>query len=177
MLSTLLCHSGNLSRRSRRGYQLKILLTASPWTQAVGFYGKTSSTLEDKLLMLDLFLKCPLFGLHDACCLVSISGQEKGRFQIPVFLAKGHTRNPKSKHQRYQRVFAMPVLSGNAGSTYLKRQRHAARIKEEDAEWMSVLSHNTVFTNLDSIFVTDIEPVGLGGGYKRDSVDVHLSPT
>ena len=57
MLSTLLCHSGNLSRRSRRGYQLKILLTASPWTQAVGFYGKTSSTLEDKLLMLDLFFE------------------------------------------------------------------------------------------------------------------------
>ena len=90
-------------------------------------------------------------------------GKGKAASKFRCVLAKGHTRNPKSKHQRYQRVFAMPVLSGNAGSTYLKRQRHAARIKEEDAEWMSVLSQNTVFTNLDSIFVTDIEPVGLGG--------------
>ena len=64
-------------------------------------------------------------------------------------------------------------MSAHIGNLLGKTLRYVVRIKPEDAQWMSVLSHNTKLSDLDSIFTTGLVP----GGYVKDSHDVHMSST
>ena len=67
----------------------------------------------------------------------------------------------------------MFAMLGRTGSDSLKTHRYAARIKKGDERWMSVLSHSTVFTKLDSIFVAGL----VLGGYAKESHDAQMPPT
>ena len=64
-------------------------------------------------------------------------------------------------------------MAGHTENDWLTTPRYAVRLKPEDAQWMSVLSHNTYMCDLDSIFTTGLVP----GGYVKGSHDVQMYPT
>ena len=59
-----------------------------------------------------------------------------------------------------KRVFGIRAMSGHTGTDWLTTFRYAAWIREGDHVWMSALSHNTLFQNLESIFTTGLVPGG-----------------
>ena len=99
---------------------------------------------------------------------------KKQRFQFAVLLRKPEMRKQlKTRLERFATVFAVRAISGHTENYWLKTPRYAAKLKPEDFQWMSVLSHNTYMCNLDSILTTGLVP----GGYLKGSHDVQISPT
>ena len=116
------------------------------------------------------------FCVFDACALASFGDRDKARFQFAVMLSALRHKRPKSRYERYVEVCGMRAMSGHIGNPWTKTPRYATRIKPGDEKWMSVLSHNTTLTNLDSIFTTGLV-LFFGGGYEKDSNHVQSSST
>ena len=102
------------------------------------------------------------FTLYAFCVICSIGDNEKQRFQFAVLLRKPEMRKQlKTRLERFATVFAIRALSGHTENDWLKTPRYAVRLKPEDHQWMSVLSHNTFMCNLDSILTTGLVHGGI----------------
>ena len=105
----------------------------------------------------DLWPVTRRFTLYAFCVVCSMGDNEKQRFQFAVLLRKPEMRKQlKTRLERFATVFAVRAISGHTENYWLKTPRYAAKLKPEDFQWMSVLSHNTYMCNLDSILTTGL---------------------
>ena len=109
------------------------------------------------------------FSLQVMCGLARIGDADKEHFQFSVLLRTKKGKIMRPRYERYERVFGIRAMSGHTGTDWLKTFRCAARIQEGDHVWMSVLSHKTLFQNLERIFTTGLVPEGFYQGFSRCS--------
>ena len=98
-------------------------------SQTVGFCGEMSSALDNQQFLEDFSQTGCFLCFRDACSLVSMGGQEQGRFQLCCALDQG------PHEESGQHVPTLPTcmgeMKGHIGSTYLTPHRYAAGLRKK----------------------------------------------